>query len=904
MSLKSFFIKSVCDELSGLNGTEFESISKYIMELVTREVILQKGHNLCQKPVKSTVDLLQLNNVEIVGQCGTDSDYFKNGRKPEKDIQSSINNCPNCKTIYLFSNRRATGKQLTDIIKSLSSTFSTKSIIIYDSEKIANLMIDNIMCDTKIAQILAYLPQSYFYYNIYIHRFRMPILAKSYVHRSEEKDIKDKLSSNDLIQLYGLSGIGKTQLSLAVAQSLNDNFDSVLWLKGDEIDAGNIRSIHIESLSQQVNLEFLLSEFKILVIVDNLENNHTKFKDQFHLFNKKGSKCIISSKQKNYSPDCCFEVSFVPNDIAKDILLGSTIKPTDGQADTLIKRICGYPLLLVLSRNAVENGLYTWDELCNEETSLIQMPDENCAITFAQRIVEKYYTCNKELLNVISSFDSTKICKEFLQESNRVQYNNLISSAIINESDFSYVRIHSIVLQSIKNVMDDKGVISKIDTIILKYLKKHLLLRNVGLYSLMAAHGNYLLSLATALSLDSDLQHAIVLACIYTSDTSSDIDNYIGLMNQLTLSPNSKIIDLKLKIERIELEIYKLYDNKNEQNKLVKESICEHKSLLSQVVDSSCKALIHHHLGKWHKLVEEYNEAEAEFQESLNINPNAYNTRLQLARLYGKESVFSKAFGKVEEQLEIIMKDGKNEKVPLSILLSVYEMIATSKHDKLRERFLEKDLLFFEQTICASIVHNNCQVYCILNKLSKTLAYNHSDLYANICEMLPAPIGDSSNYFYDYANIMSALFEWCGRDENNYEVANKYYKLCKLDDDYKRKSLLHLYTIHKDRDEISPLISTFEDCDNLFNCQAFAKAYFVIGDFETALTYINLAIKNEEDCKSYYKAAFRHDKAQILKELNNRDCLQCIEEAIALQNNTKTINDWKSEKIRWEKDFQ
>ena len=37
MSLKNLFIKNICDELSGINGTEFEGIGKYIMELAQRK---------------------------------------------------------------------------------------------------------------------------------------------------------------------------------------------------------------------------------------------------------------------------------------------------------------------------------------------------------------------------------------------------------------------------------------------------------------------------------------------------------------------------------------------------------------------------------------------------------------------------------------------------------------------------------------------------------------------------------------------------------------------------------------------------------------------------------------------------------------------------------------------------
>lgn len=904
MSLKNLFIKSICDELSDINGTEFESIGKYIMELATGEEIIQKGHNLCQKPVKSTVDLIQLSDVEVVGQCGTDVSYFENKIKPENDIKGSVKNCPKCKKILLFSNRRVTGGQLPEIKAYLDNIDPSRVIDIYDSERIANLMYDNIMHDNAITNILAVLPQSRHYYNIFVHHFRIPNLSTSYIHRPEEKNITDLLSIHNVIQLYGLSGIGKTQLSLAVALSLNEKYDSIIWLKGEEFDAANIKSIQLESMEQQVNLEHLLSELHVLIIVDNLEKDHLKFKEQFDCFNKKGSKCIISSKQRNFSPEICIEVSFVSNEVARSILLNSSIKPTETQIETITRRINGYPLLLILSRNAVENNFFSWEELCDETTMLIQLPDENCANTFAQRIIEKYYPHNKKLFNIIASFDSTKICKGILKESDVMQFKNLISAAIIDESDVQYVRIHSVVLQSIKHELSRIGGIEKIDDTLQYYIERHLIERNANLYSLMAAHGNYLLETANTLPVDNNLHHDIVLAFVYTSDTHSNYDYYLNLIDGLTLFPKDRIIDLKLKLEKTELEIFKLYDNKSKQTDLAEKAICELESFSIGITSPEFNAIIYHHLGKWYKLIGKYDESEKDFQKVLEINPNAYNTRLQLARLYGKTNESSDEYiKKVENQIELIMEEGADERVPLSILLSVYDLIATSKHDQLRGKFLETDFPLFEKTIYASIINNNHHVYYILNKLAKTLAYNHETFFKDVCERLPIPFDCRNDYLYDYANIMLALYEWCGGEEKDYEISKKFFMLCNLDDDYKRKSLLHLYTIHNDISEIGKLLSSFEDPNNVFNRQAFAKAYNSLKDFDTALEHINFAIENEGNIKSYFKAAFRHDKAQILKNLNNKDCIQYIREAIQLQNNPRTIEDWGKEMREWENLF-
>ena len=108
MRLGDHFVNTVADELDHLNGSEFEELCRAFIELLTGKEFEIKGHNLEMKPVRGSVDLIQDEDFKVIGQCGTDKDYFTGG-KPVGDIESSINNSPDFRTIYLFCNRRAQG---------------------------------------------------------------------------------------------------------------------------------------------------------------------------------------------------------------------------------------------------------------------------------------------------------------------------------------------------------------------------------------------------------------------------------------------------------------------------------------------------------------------------------------------------------------------------------------------------------------------------------------------------------------------------------------------------------------------------------------------------------------------------------------------------------------------------
>ena len=76
MQLVDHFINSVADELNHLNGSEFEALCRAFIELITGREFELKGHNLEMKPVKGSVDLIEDDDFKVIGQCGTDTDYF------------------------------------------------------------------------------------------------------------------------------------------------------------------------------------------------------------------------------------------------------------------------------------------------------------------------------------------------------------------------------------------------------------------------------------------------------------------------------------------------------------------------------------------------------------------------------------------------------------------------------------------------------------------------------------------------------------------------------------------------------------------------------------------------------------------------------------------------------------
>src|SRR5882762_7080659 len=136
MDLERNFKIKASEDLKALNGEEFERFSRFILELVLNEKVTHKGQNLFAKPVGYTADFADT-QYEIIGQSGTDEDYFDDFKKPLKDINGALKNHSTAKTIYLFSNRYAGTSRLGDLIKNAKKNNVNQVIIPFDSEKIA-----------------------------------------------------------------------------------------------------------------------------------------------------------------------------------------------------------------------------------------------------------------------------------------------------------------------------------------------------------------------------------------------------------------------------------------------------------------------------------------------------------------------------------------------------------------------------------------------------------------------------------------------------------------------------------------------------------------------------------------------------------------------------------------------
>ena len=758
-SLKQQFIAAFVEEIERLNGTDFEFLCIPVFELILNIEVLHKGHNLNKKPVGYTADMITEDAFHI-GQCGTDPNYFNDFSKAIHDITRAFINHPNGEIVYLFANQRASGKQFTDCVFELENKFPKNTIHVYDAQRIAELVFDKINISSKIEAILEYLPKANQYYKILPESNRLPSFKSQYYSRVEEVEILSKLKSVDYLQIHGISGIGKTELMISLANQLENNFDTRIWLNGDDFinKTIDLSSVHLRKFNNNINLGIFLENHKILLIVDNLNSSVQILVDEFNRFNKANSKCLISSIERNVPFKNSFELSFLDTDSSRKILTSCNPTPNENQINIILDIIKGYPLILILLKSAVEVDAFTWDELINE-IHLIKNLEDNTGKKISNRIIGKFVEIIKKELGLLKSLNKKQISRHFIRSAiGKTGEIALQKRSLISTQDSLFFNIHQLILDSIIEQVDNSSFEEEYETMLTSYLTVNNDVRSIEYYAFMFNHEEYLKTIYKRLPYGSELKKVLIYADIQASDYFTNPDEILAELNEFTLEPSTNQNDLLLFIEKAELELYKIEKQTDSYLNFCNKIIENLKKLLAISTSEENRRIINHHIGKLYFKKGEYSEAKPFFLEILKVVPNADYAILQLARIYKNLKELDLAKIEISKVLEA---DIDLSKQSLSILFSFYELTSDKDFADLRKKYISEKQAFFVGLFLQSVNPRFDHPYIVLEKLSGHLSYLDKDIMKEICESLPFPhnIENNKKLMKAYANINLAFFK-------------------------------------------------------------------------------------------------------------------------------------------------
>jgi hypothetical protein len=928
---KDFKIK-VGTTMANMNGTDFEYMCKHIFESLIKKESVHKGHTTQGKPAGYTADFYDTQLINI-GQCGTDEDYFagfekdnkgvrkkkSEDEKPIKDYLKAAERYPDSEKVYIFSNRYATGNKYAEAVKEAKKLIVQKSLkpsfVLFDAQQIIELIYKRSISENKIADVIVnYFPEAYELYKLFPSTNAIPFFrSKTYYPRKEENEVIEILKNVDFLQIYGLSGIGKSELSIRIANILIPKYEVVLWIDAEESNFTDIsfKSVKILKFDTPINLSHFLEKYKCLLVVDNLNIGTQNTLRQFELFNKMGSKCIITSLIKSVGEKNSYNLSFLNDSIALKILNNVQPRPAVTEAKQIIKVVGGYPILLAILASNIENNSLSWKEMSDELSHLKELHDDTRGTIIAKRIIEKIKKIFNKELSLLKYLSSNKISKEFLLKAlGNTVLTKFKSSSIIKSNDLNHYSIHQIVLESINYEVNNESYETEFDEVLKDYLSQNNEIKSFGYYDFIFTHSDFLTKKLAKTS-DNYLKKIIIYCKTQALDYKTHSSDIIELINSVDISKED-YYSLSLLIEKYEIRRSTLFEEY-----FRKETDSQLATLLSienRVKEPIIHTMLCHHIGKIYfsrlsklKNTEDAQNATSWFKNVLNDNITADYALLQLAKLSIKTNTL--------DYEQYIRKAFNASEMSLTVLISFYEILFQSKFEKLRLELIDSDILKFRDNMLRSINANFDQPYTLLAKISDTLSYLHEDVFLNLAEAIPCPanINSNSQLKFSYAKIQSVLYKHLrGNNTNTVEsdkllsiknICLEYFEPNSFNQFQLKEYCKFLLYIGENTNALSKC-NLLQDTDP-FSCQMKAKIYFANGLFESALSSIenSLLIAESKGIADGFKAAFFNDKAEALHALRRDNSTDILRQAIKLQNNHKAKSQWEDKLLEWEREL-
>ena len=906
------FKNAIVRDMSSFNGTQFEDFCQVLLRLILNDDdILHKGCNLNGKPVSYAVDI-KTEDCKIVGQSGTDTDYFSKAdfEKPMGDIRGTEKNNPLCEVLYLFSNQRASDAQHTGLATKINAESPSFEVKIYDVEKIAETIYENVNAP-RCNEVWQYLTESSRFYDIFPKRNCIPQSSLHYVQRDKEsKAFQALLETQSIVEIVGVSGIGKSEFAKQVTKDISQNFESLFWINGSEYKS--LDSVKLCRFGYEVNLRFVLENYKSLVIVDNLNENVAKLNEDFQKANKHESKCIITSLKQSLSDALTYKLPCMEDELICKYIDSFGLSISETERKKLVALVAGYPLAVNMICASAKDDLFSIGELLSDG-ALQKLEDEHNQ-RLSERIVRKIYDKYAAELNLLSYIDCQVISSDFLRVIvDRIRLKYLCRYSVLQQEDAYTFRIHQVVLDAIKciaHIPDLKELADKLSC----YLDNKNHQKDIPFFTLFHHNVSFIDKVYHNADTTEEQKKVILYSRLQAENTFSDPLKYLSLINELTLQPANSLYDCLLQADKNEIELSAT--KREEFSEKAKNIIVDLESELKKTTDENIKFELLHHIGKLYVKLREGENAKPYFENALMICPKAYATMLQLAKIAhnSKPSDISKA----KEYVSTILDDNiKGHDVPLTIVLACYSVFLSKKaYSDLEDKYIESNFENFSNVIMNSLLNFNNQAVPTLGSFAYSFAYIKPEFMRRTFELLQKlPAASSDNvYIRACANLKAVEYKLeidkkSDKAKTIFKEAEYYFELLNLKEkeegrskDYMRKRYQELLMDAEEWKQALEFSANFDDKDSEFYYQNVAKIYQNLQDYPLAIENIDKAIAKVSDTD--YKSSFLWNKACILYDMGDKESLKILQEAIDMRKEDKAKDEWKEMLNKWIVNFK
>lgn len=754
----------------------------------------------------------------------------------------------------------------------------------------------------------------------------IPELDSNYKHREEESTIIFKLKENGIMCIYGMSGIGKTSISIAIANIIKEQYSNIMYIDGQKLKSDNIDNVfYIDKVSYKANLETFLLRQKTLLIIDNVTSGLERIVNKLKQMNLSESNVLITTQSVNYiDKKYIYELGKMKLNVCKNLLLEGIETKFDIQyIERILTQISNNPLMIKIINYLLKDGI-TLEELCEDNDELMNAEDIDTQQNVSDRIMKVFMNTCKNEIKVLRWLDSTYVDKSLLKHMLKLVGLKKIENRGIfdgyNSINSNTIKIHDLILNAIKNIVklttEENNEFSKKFIDYYKFISNNRVEENKYCNALYM-HKDKIkkinenkekwgieVYLALKCSYDYEfdykkweaIDYSYLENCNYTEDKYFD---YISVIEFLERKKNSP----------------ELLGNKDKRDKFIYECIEVLKRFLkNNSLDNNIKFDISHHLGKFYVAAKKNNLAKDEFEKIINTNNKYYPSKLQLIRLYQKENNLSKS----KEYINEILDDYKNGcKVDTTIVLATLEELRKKQFNDELNKFVLSDLEGFSNCILESSNLYFDLPFKVFVDLGKKFSYTHSEIYKKIANNIPMKLSTDINdnrvlfsmgeFYKDF--VKSDIWNEEIKEEEKtslLEEAEKCYNKMTKQSNYEKTSIVGYYILANKPKDALKKCEEIKEKNEPFIFYYMSQAYELIymddkqnQNIIDSLNNIDESIKIAENDDKYnkYMSTFYRQKAKILKLNQDKKYIDYYNKAIQCTKEEKFKKQLRKELI-------
>lgn len=740
--IKKRIIHDLIDEIVVMGASELELVGHAVIEHIEVKRLIHHGLNKDYRPVGYTVDTFSQDG-SVVGEYSAKKDYFEDSAnkddppkfgKIENDIDHALTHgAP--KKIYLIASQeepesfrakfRSTehGKRYADLVN------------ILDARELAKYIYDFSIASAESAAFFAdFFPdfsqnlQNYEYYG------RVPGACEAY--QPEEailNAVRAHLAAgNNICVLYGLSGSGKTQAAIDFVHREVGGFEDYIWISGEDWKKdAPLSSVQRARGGVPFNVAGAFNSRKSILVIDSLEratdlSMFTELQAGFAL----GGIVLVTSQLN--SPGSALYVAtprLSPETAAK--ILGERPEKLSAMASKFVEACRFSPLILATTRNIVELGDISRDDLYNEvlgnPDALSQGDGTSIMKSLLKRLEPNNLAALVKIADSGSAIHDSRFLAHFIGQIERV---NLQRLAILQQGAAPGVlKVHDLICEAVRETPGSLAIADSIAAYVGKVGGEMVpsVLREIHLCSEQLRTADE----ARKARKPDWLLYSLLQVDRQVRQCWADLHTY-------EINAKSSLAELLSIVDAKEAHAYTIDDHAARQQ-YYKDCATAYQQALDAGAEDEIRAELMHHRGKALRRCGMLKEALACFLEVLKLRPDWHATYGQIAHIGTQREATSdlKSEGEWAIRWLIDRMLAELSSVPLRVSLAAIARLRSYRIvcDELSANPVHVERL--AEAIAMSALEGLDQFYEAYLSFTSVFGYHHSAVCVTLAEALP-----------------------------------------------------------------------------------------------------------------------------------------------------------------------